>query len=648
MLPLQGASAGRNLPGAQVKMKPPDVSPKPRLGGAVKVESKDQTRRSGKQPAASQYNPSNLPPEIASFVTRVRNRSLDGGDSSISLGGGAGGGVSDPQHGRQASAEISRPSKEAPKDRPSSAVEKSQRSPVRVSPTYDVPRSSVSPTFDPLTVKVTASNAGQGPASVERVTITPEATEMVEERSTNLSTPNQNGRPSSSEMSPSTGSYPSAAAVYPEAYNPPNAPKEQVVSNKTDRGGDVGGLVNGDQPPGQDAGPGQGMYSYDYYKQQLAGQNPQQAVTASSWETERAKREMPPQQQQQQAVQPPPQQYQLRSQPSHNTAATKNTSMNAQRGQGMRYGASPRHESYGSSDGSNPTTPHAHSDMALVQAQPRSPTGVAPDSLGYRYPPSYGNRQPNPHSRNYYPNQQQAGYYPPPQDIRRTQTFSMGQGGNRPVRAPPYHRHPGGEDSLPNSPTYLAQNPPQLHDRQMMSPNTSANYRSFQEHLEKLNTTQHGRKMRVLDWMQNQQQQQQHQPQEYRQMIRDPQTEHPSRPYQKQTHIYASAAELEPPPTHVPNPSEQMRPWSAQGKGGYSSQERGRVNTYTYGQPGGGARAPMQRPGPAWSNSQVDRGRSYVNVPPHAGNSGRVGGMPASAQNLPTAKFEKDYYILDV
>ena len=133
-------------------------------------------------------------------------------------------------------------------------------------------------------------------------------------------------------------------------------------------------------------------------------------------------------------------------------------------------------------------------------------------------------------------------------------------------------------------------------------------------------------------------------------MIRDPQAGLPSRPYHKQTHIYASAADLDP-PVPVPYPSDQTRPWSAQGQGaggGYPSQDRGRLNTFPYAH-SGAPHAPQQRY-PAQVNSQVDRGRSYVNVPPHAGNAARGGGvgMPASAQNLPTAKFEKDYYILDV
>ena len=316
------------------------------------------------------------------------------------------------------------------------------------------------------------------------------------------------------------------------------------------------------------------------------------------------------------------------------------------------YGGSPHHESHGSSDGSMPNIPHTQNDMALSRTQPRSPTGGGPaDSFGYKYQqydPRFRNPPPPPPQHQTGP-----GYYPAPQDIRRAQTFNLGQGASRPTRPLPYHRHPGGEDSLPNSPTYFSQNPPQFQNRQMLSPNTLSNNRSFQEHLDNLNTARHGRKMRVLDWMQKQQQVEHHH------MIRDPATEFPTEPYQKHAHIYASAAELDP-PVWVPTSVEQKRPKSAQVQGNYQNQEHGQFHTFSHSYTSAHSQWP-----PAQARSQVDRGgRSYINVPPHAGTHfppqppvgarGNVGrgpqaaGAPVNGQSLPNAKFEKGYYILDV
>lgn len=647
----------------------------------------EQRKRPAKEPV-SQYDPSNLPPEIARFVNRVRH-SFDGNDTSQQA-----------QHGRQPSGEMVRSRNELVTDRP---VDKSPETHVEVSPTYDVPRSSVSPTFDALKVEVSASSHGQVPASVERVTITPEEPGQPR-HNTNLSTPQQqNGRPSSAEISPTTGSYSTSAAVYPEAYSPGAGSKEQDHhSRSTEADSGIGGSAGsgGQQLSSGGLGTGAGgsvggMYSYAHYRQssqdkrdQLMQQQQQQQQSQQqnkeqqlprggqnqqmSWdaETQRAKHEViqpQQQQQQQQQQQPPHQQYQLRSQPA------KNASMSLPRGQTLGYGAGPplNRESHGSPDGSTPTTLQAHSDLAIPHSQVRSPTGGAPDSLGYKYQPYAGQQSSNPRStRGYYPPQlqQQQGYYPPaPQDIRRAQTFSMGQGQPRPTRMAQYRQHPGGEDSLPNSPTYFAQNPPRLNDRGMISPNTVANNRSFQEHLDTLNSTRHGRKMRVLDWMQKQQQVDSHH------MVKDPSAETPTEPYHKQSHIYASAAEPDPPPpVHVPNPAEQRRPGSAQGQGGYQPQERGRLNTFPYSHSAAHAypqRSPQQSQWMA-QRAQVDsRGRGYMNVSPHShgpsptgihnapypqppmgsgGNVGRMAGTPANAQNLPTAKFEKDYYILDV
>ena len=689
------------------------MSPKPKPQSSVsstntgvpqQAESSktEQKKRPSKEPI-SQYDPSNLPPEIARFVNRVRH-SYDGGDPTQEV-----------QHGRQPSGETAGPRNELPTDRP---VDKSAETRVEVSPTYDIPRSSVSPTFDALKVEVAASSHGQIPASVERVTITPEEPR----HNTNLSTPQrQNGRPSSAEISPTTGSYSTSAAVYPEAYSPSaGSVKEQDHhSRSTEADSGIGGSAgSGGQQLHVNSGPGGpatstsagGMYSYAHYRQSSQDkrdqamqqqqlhpqqQNKEQQLPPQkggqdqqmSWdaETQRAKHDViqahpqkhqqqqqQHQQQQQQQQQVPHQQYQLRSQPA------KNASASLPRGQTLGYGAGPPPQdrlNRGSSDGSSSTTPHAHSDLAIPRTQPRSPTGPAPNSLAYKYQPYTGQQSSNPPrpARGYPPQppQQQQGYYPPPpQDIRRAQTFSMGQGQPRPTRMAQYRQHPGGEDSLPNSPTYFAQNPPRPNDRGALSPNAMANNRSFQEHLDTLNSTRHGRKMRVLDWMQKQQQQV-----DGHHMVKDPSAEVPTEPYHKQSHIYASAAEPDPPPpVNVPNPAEQRRPGSAQGGYYQQPQERGRLNTFPYSH--SAAHSHPQRPPPQQApqgmaqRAQVDsRGRGYTNVPPYrppptgthtapypqpqppmgsGGNVGRMAGTPANAQNLPTAKFEKDYYILDV
>ena len=123
---MQGEHGGNEIPVNKVKKQLPSVAPKPQSGSGAQGQVQEPRKQPGKEP----YDASNLPPEIASFVTRVRNRSFDG-DSSSSLG---------VQHGWQASAELPpRPSNEKPVDmRPSSAVERSQRTPVEISQTYNI------------------------------------------------------------------------------------------------------------------------------------------------------------------------------------------------------------------------------------------------------------------------------------------------------------------------------------------------------------------------------------------------------------------------------------------------------------------------------------------------------------------------------
>ena len=430
------------MSGGRTKKQPPAVSPKPKPkpqssvssstgGGPQQADQIEQKKRPAKEPI-SQYDPSNLPPEIARFVNRVRH-SYDGSDTSQQA-----------QHSRQSSSEIMRPRNELATERP---VDKSSETHVETSPTYDVPRSSVSPTFDALRVEVSASSHGQVPASAERVTITPEDSGQPRQN-TNLSTPqHQNGRPSSAEISPTTGA---SAAVYPEAYSPSAGSKEQDHhSRSTEADSGIGGSAGsgGQQLSSGGVGTGAagggssglgGMYSYANYRRssqdkrdQITNQQQQQQLQPKqnqeqqvpkggqnqqmSWdaETQRAKHEViQPQSQQQQQLQQqqPHQQYQLRSQPA------KNSSMSLPRGQALGYGAGAPQDhlnraSHGSSDGSTPTTPQAHSDLAIPhsQAMARSPAGGAPDSLGYKYQPYASQQQlSNPRSaRGYYPPQLQ-------------------------------------------------------------------------------------------------------------------------------------------------------------------------------------------------------------------------------------------------
>ena len=258
------------LSGGRTKKQPPAVSPKPKPkpqssvssstgGGPQQADQTEQKKRPAKEPI-SQYDPSNLPPEIARFVNRVRH-SYDGSDTSQQA-----------QHSRQSSSEIMRPRNELTTERP---VDKSSETHVETSPTYDVPRSSVSPTFDALRVEVSASSHGQVPASAERVTITPEDSGQPRQN-TNLSTPqHQNGRPNSAEISPTTGA---SATVYPEAYSPSAGSKEQDHhSRSTEADSGIGGSAGsgGQQLSSGGAGTGAagggssglgGMYSYANYR----------------------------------------------------------------------------------------------------------------------------------------------------------------------------------------------------------------------------------------------------------------------------------------------------------------------------------------------------------------------------------------------
>lgn len=160
--------------------------------------------------------------------------------------------------------------------------------------------------------------------------------------------------------------------------------------------------------------------------------------------------------------------------------------------------------------------------------------------------------------------------------MKRTNTFSgpTDQVTSRPL---PLH-HPaqrlpliGHDDSLPNSPTHFSELLKLQQDRDTPSPNTKALYKNFQEHLDQLGQKPQKPKYKVLDWMQERNPEgqpvrgvradrdnrvqsnlavksergqlattRQGHGQGQEKMKLDHLAERPSRPYQKQSPIYAS------------------------------------------------------------------------------------------------------------
>ena len=241
------------------------------------------------------------------------------------------------------------------------------------------------------------------------------------------------------------------------------------------------------------------------------------------------------------------------------TAPMHMKSVSLPRGQPMDY---TQYQLESSSRSSTPTSPHAHSDLGYPTGGGRGGGGrenLSPvEQTSLRPLPSPTHQRPGPQMAAAHrvvqgvQQQQQpvAGHYR--SDVRRAQTFSSGTG--RPAHIGSGlqynpNRHSMGEqdigdDSIPNSPTYFMQNHPH-RDEATPSPHTEALNRSFQEHLDTLNSAHKmGRKMRVLDWMQRTTDAW-NQDSRYP-MIRDPETHIPAVPYSRGAPLYEAPEHLEP------------------------------------------------------------------------------------------------------
>ena len=179
-------------------------------------------------------------------------------------------------------------------------------------------------------------------------------------------------------------------------------------------------------------------------------------------------------------------------------------------------------------------------------------------------------------------------------DVRRAQTFTAGRAFHHQRYSPSPLSHE--EDSIPNSPTYFTHHHPSW-ERATPSPNTEALNRSFQEHLNSLEGHKKGRQHRVLDWMQHSSNDWANRP-----MIKDPEASAPAKPYQRQYHLYETAEEAFRSETQPPHQAQTGRTFYKYPS--YSSNDLGQTRGQTRGQ--------TQR-------------RGY-----------------------PTAKIEKDFYIIDV
>ena len=193
------------------------------------------------------------------------------------------------------------------------------------------------------------------------------------------------------------------------------------------------------------------------------------------------------------------------------------------------------------------------------------------------------------------------------QDIRRAQSFNTARQVPGPLHPPP----PAcffEEESIPNSPTYFAQNPPLDRDEVNPSPHTETVNRSFQDHLNSLNSGRRGRKTRVLDWMQRTSDAWGHDSRYP--MMRDPASHQPAEPYLRPSHVYE-----EPDVALRRSPEE----WQQQHQQQHRQQHR------QHGHQG----RPRGR----------NKGTAYASHT-YAGHEQR--------QGYPTAKVGKDYYVIDV
>ena len=175
-------------------------------------------------------------------------------------------------------------------------------------------------------------------------------------------------------------------------------------------------------------------------------------------------------------------------------------------------------------------------------------------------------------------------------DVRRAQTFTAGRAYHHQRYSPSPLSHE--EDSIPNSPTYFTHHHPSW-ERATPSPNTEALNRSFQEHLNSLEGHKKGRQHRVLDWMQHSSNDWANRP-----MIKDPEASVPAKPYQRQYHVYETAEEAFGRETQPPQ--------------------------------------------------QVQTGRTFYKYPSYSSSDlGQTRGQ-TQRRGYPTAKIEKDFYIIDV
>lgn len=223
-------------------------------------------------------------------------------------------------------------------------------------------------------------------------------------------------------------------------------------------------------------------------------------------------------------------------------------------------------------------------------------------------------------------------------------------------------------DSLPNSPTYFSEHPPE--DRVTPSPRTQVANQSFQAHLNSLEAETRMRKKKVMEWIQkssNEAWDRENRRKEGKDPTRlklDPVSHLPAQAYMKQEPIYADLDSASPvPPTEdsvlsrasgsLPNQSwvPEMRSGTADLR--YRMEPRHRMEPRPRGATVTGSKmqpfpasSQRQYPQPSRQNPGV-QGRGGREVQGSTGQP-NLAAHPNLAASYPTAKFEKDYYILDV
>ena len=251
---------------------------------------------------------------------------------------------------------------------------------------------------------------------------------------------------------------------------------------------------------------------------------------------------------------------------------------------------------------------------------------------------------------------------------KRAQTFSSSN--SRPSSGrqylPPTHRPlqiPMDDgDSLPSSPTYFMQN--RSEDRETPSPHTQMVNQSFQEHLESLDPQSKVRKRKVLDWIQrssNEAWEKENSKKENDDQSRlklDPMTHLPSKQYSRQVPIYATAdnpdfaAESGNHPRSRTIGSASTQRYNLESNRGMGELNTGmgnqRYRTDPWQRVASDSRAHHmeQRQYPPRTTHSLGAGQARV------GSAGRQRPPPpqqnAGPVSYPSAKFGKDYYVLDV